>query len=97
MITLILILCINYVEITDETLEEYIVDELFPLWEKLGKALRLPGCFLEDTYNDFLTNPAERLRVILREWRAKTERPSVFDLEKKLEQIGYKKIDPTIN
>ena len=73
------------------------MDELFPLWEKLGKTLRLPGCFLEDTYNDFPTDPAERLRIILREWRAKTERPSVFDLEKKLEQIGYKKVDSTIN
>ena len=85
---------ILYVEITDETLDQYIVDDLFPLWEKLGKALHLPGCFLEDTYNDFPTDPAERLRVVLREWRVKTERPSVVVLEKTFEQIGYKKLIP---
>ena len=90
-------LLILYVEITDEELDQYIIEELFPLWEKLGKALQLPGCFLEDTYNDFLTDPAERLRVILREWRAKAECPSIDVLEKRLKQIGYQKLDPTIN
>ena len=85
---------IVYVEVTDEILDEYIVDDLLPLWEKLGKALQLPGSFLEDTYNDFSTNPAERLRVILREWKNKAEHPSVVTLDKRLEQIGYKKIIP---
>ena len=70
------------------------VDELFPLWEKLGKALRLPGSFLEDTYNDFPTDSAERLRAIFREWRTTAERPSVAILEKKLEQISYKNLIP---
>ena len=85
---------ILYVEVTDETLDKYIVDELFPLWEKLGKALQLPGSFLEDTYNNFPTDQAERLRVILREWRTTTEHPSVVSLEKRLEQIGYKNMGP---
>ena len=81
---------IVYVEVTDEILDEYIVDDLFPLWEKLGKALQLPASFLEDTYNDFSTDPAERLRVVLREWRSKAELPSVVTLDKRLKQIGYK-------
>ena len=34
-------------EITDKELEQYIIEELFPLWEKLGKALKLPGEFLK--------------------------------------------------
>ena len=88
---------ILYVGITDEELDQYIIEELFPLWEKLGKALKLPGCFLEDTYNDFPTDPAERLRVILRKWKATAEHPSIDVLEKKLKQIGYEKLDPTIN
>ena len=67
---------------------------MFPLWEKLGKALQLPGSFLEDTYSDFPTDPAERIRVILRKWRAKAEHPSMVVLEKRLKQIGYKKPDP---
>ena len=84
---------------TDETLDKYILVELFPLWEKLGKALQLPGCFLDDTYNNFPTDPAEWLRAVLREWRATAEHPSVVVLDKRLEQIGYNKpaADSTIN
>ena len=85
---------ILYVEITDETLDEYILEELFPLWEKLGKALQLPGSFLEDTYNDIPTDLAERLRIILKEWKATAEHPTVVTLDKRLEQIGYKKLTP---
>ena len=84
-------------EITDEELEQYIIEELFPLWEKLGKALKLPGEFLEDTYNDFPAEPAERLRIILREWRAKADHPSLTTLDKRLEQFNIEKLDPTIN
>ena len=80
---------ILYVEVTDKILDKYIVDELFPLWEKLGKALRLPGSFLDDTYNDFPTNSAERLRAIFREWKTTAEHPTVVILDKRLEQIGY--------
>ena len=75
-------------------LDNYIIDDLFPLWEKLGKALQLPGSFLEDTYNDFSTDPAERLRVVLREWRTTTEHPSLITLDKRLKQIGYEKLNP---
>ena len=84
-----------FTEITDEELDQYVMEELFPLWEKLGKALKLPGCFLDDTYNDYPADPAERLRVILREWRAKADHPSLIMLDKRLEQLGYKKPDPT--
>ena len=83
-----------YVEITDEMLDSYIIEELLPFWEKLGKALKLPGCFLEDTYNDLPEDPAERLKVILREWRATSDHPSVYVLNKKLEQIGFKNLIP---
>ena len=78
-------------------MEQYIIEELFPLWEKLGKALKLPGDFLEDTYNDFPTDPAERLRIIFREWRAKADHPSLTMLDKRLVQFGIEKLDPTIN
>ena len=82
-----------YVEkVTDEILDNYIVDELFPLWEKLGKALKLPGSFMEDTYSDYPTDSAERLRAILKEWKTTAEHPTVVILEKRLEQIGYKKL-----
>ena len=82
------------IELTDEILDQYVIEELFPLWEKLGKALRLPGCFLEDTYNDFLADPAERLRAILREWRAKANHPSKIILDKRLEQLGFTNLIP---
>ena len=80
--------------VTDEILDQYIVDELFPLWEKLGKALRLPGSFLEDTYYDFPTNSAERLRAIFREWKTTAEHPTVVILDKRLEQVGYNDLIP---
>ena len=82
------------IEITDEELDQYVIEELFPLWEKLGKALRLPGCFLEDTYNDFPTDPAECLRAILREWREKANHPSRTILDKRLEQLGFTNLIP---
>ena len=82
-----------YVEITDEMLDKYIMEELFPFWEQFGKALKLPGCFLEDTYNDS-EDPTERLGVIHREWRATSDYPSVSVLNKKLEQIGFKNLIP---
>ena len=87
---------ILYVEdlVTDEILDQYIVDELFPLWEKLGKALRLPGSFLEDTYSDFPTDSAARLRAIFREWKTTAEHPTVVNLDKRLEQIGYQNLIP---
>ena len=87
-----------YIEIADEELEQYITEELFPLWEKLGKALKLPGDFLEDTYYKFPEDPAKRLRGILREWKAKADHPSVNMLDKRLEQLGFKDLaHPRIN
>ena len=81
---------IVYIEITDEELDQCVTEELFPFWEKLGKALKLPGDFLEDTYYKFPEDPAERLRVILREWRAKADHPSVNMLNRRLKQLGFK-------
>ena len=94
---LLVIVCTTTGEITDEELDQYVIEELFPFWEKLGKALKLPGCFLDDTYYDYPADPAARLRVILREWRAKADHPSLIMLDKRLEQFGIKKLDPTIN
>ena len=78
------------VEITDETLEKYIVQELFPFWEKLGKALNIPNDFLEDLPKD----PAERLKGILSEWRGTGVYPSVSTLNKKLKQLGLENFIP---
>ena len=85
-------------EITDEELDQYVIQDLFPFWEKLGKALKLPGSFLEDTYYKFPEDQAERLRIILREWKAKADHPSVNMLNKRLEQLGFKHLaHPGIN
>ena len=81
-------------KITDEELDQYVTEELFPFWEKLGKALKLPGYFLDDTYNDYPADPAERLKVILREWQAKADHPTVAMLDKRLEQLGNKNLIP---
>ena len=82
------------IEITDEKLEQYIIEELFPLWEKLGKALKLPGQFLEDTDCYNRADPAKRLEVILQEWRDKSDHPSLIMLDKILEKFGIRKHDP---
>ena len=75
-------------------LERYVTDKLFPLWEKFGKALKLSSSFLEKAYSDYPTNPAERLRAILREWRATADYPSLSTLDKILEQLGLANIIP---
>ena len=84
----------NIIEITDEVLDRYVMEELFPFWEKFGKALQLPSHFLENAYSDFPSDPAERLRVILREWRATTNHPSVSTLDRTLEQLGLVNLMP---
>ena len=86
-----------HIEINDETLDRYVMEELFPFWEKFGKALELPSSFLEKTYSAFPADPAERLRVILREWRAATVHPSVSTLNQTLEQLGLVNSIPQYN
>ena len=73
------------VVITDETLEKYIVQELVPCWQKLGKALNVPNDFFEDLSED----PAERLRAVLTKWKRTGVYPSVSTLNKKLQQLGF--------
>ena len=90
-------LLVSRIEISDETLDQYVMEEVFPLWEKFGKALELPSSFLEKTYSAFPADPAGRLRVILREWRAATDRPSVLTLNQTLEQLGLVNIIPQYN
>ena len=68
----------------------YIVQELFPFWEKLGKALNIQNDFLEDLPED----PAERLRAVLWEWNANGDHPSVLALNKKLRQLGLQNLIP---
>ena len=80
-----------YIELTDEILDQYITEELFPFWEKLGKALKVQNRFLEE---DLPADPAERLKTILREWRTTGDHPSVSTLNKKLEQLGLKDFIP---
>ena len=70
------------------------MEKLFPFWEKFGKALELPSSFLEKTYSAYPADPAERLRVILREWRATTDRPSVSTLNQTLKQLGLVNLIP---
>ena len=63
--------------------------ELFPFWEKLGKALTIPNDFFEDLPED----PAERLRAILFKWQA-TNHSTVSRLNKKLKQLGLDNFIP---
>ena len=78
-------------EITDEMLDNYIVPELLPFWEKLGKALNVPNDFLK---GDLPADPAEQLKAVLREWRATDDHPLVYTLNKKLKQLGLKDFIP---
>ena len=72
-------------------LDQYIVPELLPFWEKLGKALNVPNDFLK---GDLPADPAEQLKVVLREWQTTDDHPSVYTLNKKLKQLGLKDFIP---
>ena len=75
-------------------LDQYIKEELFIYWEKLGKALHLEDQFLEDIFDRFPEDPAERLRVILTEWRDTTEHPSLDTLDGILKKLGLQPLIP---
>ena len=79
-----------YIELTDEILDKYVVQELFPFSEKLGKALNVPNDFLEDLPED----PAEQLRAVLSEWQSTGVYPSASTLNTKLKQLGLEKFIP---
>jgi len=66
------------------------VEELFSYWEELGKALYLEEQFLQEIFDQFPMDPAERLRIILRKWRDTTDHPSLATLDGILEQFGFK-------
>ena len=64
---------------------------MFPSWEKLGKALGVPNHFLEE---GLPTDPSERFKAILNQWKATEIHPSVHTLNKRLEQLGLKHFIP---
>jgi len=68
------------------------VEELYPYWEKLGKALNLEEEFLHDIYDQFPMDPAKRLRIILRKWRDTTEHPSLTTLNDILKHFGLRDV-----
>lgn len=76
-------------------LDLYIVEELYPYWEKLGKALRLEEDFLQESFDNFQMDPAERLKIILRKWRDTTDNPSLDTLHRILENLGLKHLIPS--
>ena len=75
-------------------LDQYIKEELFIYWEKLGKALHLEEQFLQDIFDRFPEDPAERLRVILMQWRDTTEHPSLDTLDGILKKLGLQSLIP---
>ena len=70
------------------------MDELFPYWEKLGKALYVEEDFLQEIFDRFPDNPADRLRIILRKWRDTTVNPSLSTLDEILKHFGLKSSIP---
>ena len=78
-----------YIEVTDEVLNRYISEQVYPFWDKLGKALGLSSQFLD--YNLVLSpdqDPDKRLRVILKKWRDTADDPSVSQLNRIYNQLG---------
>ena len=75
-------------------LDQYVMEELFIYWEKLGKTLHLEEQFLQGTFDTFPMDPAERLRVILTKWRDTTEHPSLDTLDRILKRLGLQSSIP---
>lgn len=78
-------------------LDQYIKEGLFLYWEKLGKALHLEEQSLEDIFDSFPEDPAERLRVILTKWRDTAEHPSLDTLDGILKKLGLQSLIPDRN
>ena len=78
---------ILYVGVTDEVLNQYINEEVGNFWMHLGKALNLSGQFLDYTLPRD-QDSAERLRMILREWRDTASNPSVSRLNEVYNELG---------
>ena len=70
------------------------MNELFPYWEKLGKELYVEEDFLQEIFDRFPENPADRLRIILRKWRDTTANPSLSTLDEILKHFGLKSSIP---
>ena len=77
-----------YAELTDEILDKYVIQDLFPFWKKLGKALNIQN------EEDLPQDPAERLRTVLRKWKANGDHPSVSTLNTMLRQLGLQNFIP---
>ena len=75
-------------------LDQYVMEELFIYWEKVGKALHLKEQFLQDIFDMFPMDPAERLRVILTKWRDTTEHPSLDTLDEIFKKFGLQSLIP---
>ena len=82
------------IEITDQLLDKYIIEELFPLWEKFGKALKLQGSFLDDINYNFPADSAEQFKQVLRKWKETADHPTAVTLNKILEIFGFKNLIP---
>ena len=80
--------------IGDEVLEQYIVEDLCPYWHNLGRKLKLPQSFLDNTFEQYPSNPTEQLRAVLHEWRARTTHPTAAMLDRSLEELGVQNFIP---
>lgn len=77
-------------------LDRYVVEELYPYWEKIGKGLHLEEDFSQESFDNSQMNPAKRLKVVLRKWRDTTPNPSLTTLNSVLKKLGLKDFIPNI-
>ena len=80
--------------IGDEVLEQYIVEDLSPYWKELGRKLKLSQSFLDNTCEQYPSNPTEQLRAVLHEWRDRTTCPTVAKLDRLFEEFGLQNFIP---
>ena len=75
-------------------LDHYIVEDLYPYWEKIGKGLHLEEDFSQESYDSSQINPAERLKFVLRKWRDTADNPSLATLDSVIKKLGMKSSIP---
>jgi len=80
--------------IGDDVLDLYVVEDLYPYWQKLGRKFKLSQSFLDDTFERFPANPAEQLRAVLHEWQARTPHATVAVLNRSLEELDLQDFIP---
>jgi len=83
-----------FLGIGEEGLEQYIVEDLCPYWQKLGRKLELSQSFLDEIYEQFPANPTKRLRAVLNEWQARTTHPTAAILDRSLEELDLQNFIP---